>query len=67
MSSESCRVYWRTHGCHLPRGHAGPHTCHPVEFMHHEDDDWDLCENDHPLIGDLLYGEDAPVGWVGKR
>ena len=24
---EWCRVYWGTHGCHLPRGHDGPHLC----------------------------------------
>lgn len=23
----SCRVYWGSHGCHLERGHDGPHVC----------------------------------------
>ena len=23
----TCRVYWGSHGCELPRGHEGPHRC----------------------------------------
>lgn len=25
--SETCRVYWGTHGCGSERGHDGPHRC----------------------------------------
>lgn len=26
-SASTCRVYWGSHGCGLPRGHDGDHLC----------------------------------------
>ena len=52
-----CRVYWGTHGCHRPRGHAGPHVC---------DDCFDPADNEGyvgswPYYGPMthFYGEDV--------
>lgn len=27
MTKEYCGTYWGSHGCDLPRGHAGEHLC----------------------------------------
>lgn len=58
-----CRVEWRSHGCDLERGHAGPHVCcpHPEIDCDNNSDDCphDFCHNDTPQPDDLLRGEDA--------
>ncbi len=64
-----CRVYWGSHGCHHPRGHAPeiPHECDCCECENHPDPDPDnldsapSCVAKPPYYGDktLFYGEDA--------
>ena len=70
MATNTCRVYWGSHGCELERGHAGHHECDCCECPDHEatqgnavDEDGDeyLCVAKHPYYGDPtnFYGEDA--------
>jgi len=63
----SCRVYWGSHGCDLPRGHPAdqPHDCGCCECEHHPYPDWPdtnvLCVAKPPYYGPdtRFYGEDA--------
>jgi hypothetical protein len=64
----SCRVYWGSHGCDLPRGHPAdqPHDCGCCECgEHHPYPDWPdenvLCVSRPPYYGPdtKFYGEDA--------
>jgi hypothetical protein len=64
-----CRVYWGSHGCMHPRGHAPetPHECSCCECEQHPDPDPDnpnsepSCVAGPPYYGPqtLYYGEDA--------
>jgi hypothetical protein len=62
----SCRVYWGSHGCHLPRGHEGPHLCDcankpDVDPVTREYPDGTLNVGAPPYYGPdtRFYGEDA--------
>jgi hypothetical protein len=57
-----CRVFWGSHGCHLPRGHEGPHDCGCCECEDHErDHEEEGCVATAPFYGPetRFYGEDA--------
>jgi len=60
---ESCRVYWGSHGCNLPRGHEGAHDCQCCECgdAHPDAGDGVLCVSTAPYYGEgtRFYGEDA--------
>ena len=56
-----CRVYWGSHGCDLPRGHAGDgHDCGCCECQNHPDPD-SGCVAKPPYYGPetRFYGEEA--------
>lgn len=65
----TCRVYWGSHGCDHPRGHAPeiPHECDCCECENHPDPDPDnpggepSCAAKPPYYspGTAFYGEDA--------
>lgn len=61
--TESCRVYWGSHGCERPRGHDGDHWCDCCECADHPDED-EGCVAGPPYYGPetRFYGEDVP-GW----
>jgi hypothetical protein len=64
--AEPCRVYWGSHGCMHPRGHAPdtPHECDCCECEQHPDPDSDsVCVARPPYYGPgtRFYGEDAAV------
>ena len=54
-----CRVYWGSHGCHLERGHDGPHLC---------DEDCSVGAPPYygPDVVTRFYGEDAAPATVGR-
>ena len=51
-----CRVYWGSHGCDRPRGHAGPHLC--IACWSEDESGW---VGAPPYYGPdtCFYGEDA--------
>lgn len=68
MPAETCRVYWGSHGCELPRGHPEdvPHECDCCRCgEHHPYPEWPdtqvLCVALPPYYGPgtRFYGEDA--------
>lgn len=70
MTTNTCRVFWGSHGCELERGHAGHHECDCCDCPNHEatqghavDEDGDefLCVGKHPYFGPStrFFGEDA--------
>lgn len=64
--AQSCRVYWGSHGCRLPRGHKDHHECVCARDDHgnlepREDEDGYLNVGAHPYYGRItrFYGEDV--------
>ena len=55
----SCRTYWGSHGCMLPRGHAGFCKCDCCSCIDHKQG-YD-CVGSFPYYGKMtqMYGEDS--------
>lgn len=54
--SDTCRVYWGSHGCSLPRGHRGVHLCGRI-YPDPEDD----CDADDGLCDETCSTHDGAV------
>lgn len=65
MTKTFCRVYWGSHGCHLPRGHDGGHLCDCCTCVNHpdppSDPDEGECVGAAPYYGSEtnFHGEDT--------
>lgn len=65
----TCRTYWGTHGCELPRGHEGEHLCSCAfdddgNLLPHMDDADNGNVGRAPYYGPEtnFFGEDTPNG-----
>ncbi len=61
QEDQICRVYWGSHGCHLPRGHDGPHLCDCADWPDWQTDDEADNVGTPPYYGPntRFYGEDV--------